>query len=124
MIPVEITDAMRRCMHREPTLRKPNANHNPNDTGATAKLERIAGDEPLAASKGKAESPSRIHLSIVSIRKRLCDPDNLSPKGLIDCLRYCGAIPGDEPDKITLETSQRKAEKGEEERTEITINYP
>ena len=119
----EMTDAMRRCMHREPTL-KPNANHNTNNTGETAKLERIAGDEPLAASKGKAESPSRIHLSIVSIRKRLCDPDNLSPKGLIDCLRYCGAIPGDEPDKITLEVSQRKAEKGEAERTEITISYP
>ena len=124
MIPIEMTDAMRRCMHREPALRKPNANHNTNNTGATAKLERIASNEPLASSERKAESPSRIHLSIVSIRKRLCDPDNLSPKGLIDCLRYCGAIPGDEPDKITLETSQRKAEKGEAERTEITITYP
>jgi hypothetical protein len=39
MIPIEMTDAMRRCMHREPTL-KPNANHNTNDTGATAKLEQ------------------------------------------------------------------------------------
>lgn len=124
MIPIEMTDAMRRCMHRETTLRKPNANHQTNNPGTPAKLERIACNEPLASSKGKKESSSRIHLGIVSIRKRLCDPDNLSPKALIDCLRYCGAIPGDEPDKITLEVSQRKAEKGEEERTEITISYP
>ena len=40
---------------------------------------------------------------------------------MLDCLRYCQAIRGDEPDKITLETTQRKTEKGEEEFTLIEI---
>lgn len=40
---------------------------------------------------------------------------------MLDCLRFIGAIPGDEPDKITLETTQRKVQKGETEHTEITI---
>lgn len=124
MIPIEMTDAMRRCMHREPALRKPNANHNTNDTGATAKLERIAGDEPLAASKGEKEASGRVHFKFVSVRKRLIDPDNVSVKWLLDCCRRIGLVAGDEHDKITLETTQRRANKGEEEHTEITITYP
>ena len=124
MIPIEMTDAMRRCMHREPALRKSNANHNTNNTGATAKLERIAGDEPLAASKGEKEASGRVHFKFVSVRKRLIDPDNVSVKWLLDCCRRIGLVAGDEHDKITLETAQRRANKNEEEHTEVTINYP
>ena len=123
MIPIEMTDAMRRCMHREPAL-KPNANHNTNDTGATAKLERIAGDEPLAASKGEKEASGRVHFKFVSVRKRLIDPDNVSVKWLLDCCRRIGLVAGDEHDKVTIETAQRKAEKGEEEHTVIEITIP
>ena len=124
MIPIEITDAMRRCMHRETTLRKPNANNNTNDTGATAKLEQDTRHGTLAEKPIETRSTGRVHIRFVSVRKRLLDPDNICEKWTLDCLRYIGVIRGDEPDKITLETSQRKAEKGEEERTEITINYP
>jgi hypothetical protein len=49
---------------------------------------------------------------------------SLSEKWTLDCLRYIGVIRGDEPDKITLETTQRKAAKGEAEHTLITITYP
>lgn len=124
MIPVEMTDAMRRCMHRETTLRKPNANHNTNDTGATTKLEQDTRHGTLAEKPIETRSTGRVHIRFVSVRKRLLDPDNICEKWTLDCLRYIGVIPGDEPDKITLETTQRKAEKGEEERTEITITYP
>ena len=124
MIPIEMTDAMRRCMHREPALRKQNANHNTNDTGKAAKLERIASNEPLASSEGEKEASGRVHFKFVSVRKRLIDPDNVSVKWLLDCCRRIGLVAGDEHDKITLETAQRRANKNEEEHTEVTINYP
>ena len=124
MIPIEMTDAMRRCMHREKTLRKPNANNNTNDTGETAKLEQDTRYGILAEKPIETRSTGRVHIRFVSVRKRLLDPDNICEKWTLDCLRYIGVIRGDEPDKITLETTQRKAEKGEEERTEITISYP
>jgi len=119
-----MTDAMRRCMHRETTLRKPNANHNTNDTGTPAKLEQDTRHGSLAKKPIETHTTSRVHIRFESVRKRLLDPDNICEKWTLDCLRYIGVIRGDEPDKITLETSQRKAEKGEEERTEITITYP
>lgn len=89
-----------------------------------AELERDPGNAPLAAGEGKEATAGRVHLRIVATRKRLCDPDNLSPKWLVDCLRYCGVIRNDTPEDITLEVAQRKAAKGEAEHTEITIIYP
>lgn len=90
-------------------------------TGEVAKLERPAGEGALAAPQAKEADSERVRIRIISVRKRLLDPDNLSEKWTIDCLRYCRVIRGDEPDKITLETTQRKCEKGEEEHTEILI---
>ncbi len=97
---------------------------NAENTGPDAELERAAGDEPLAAKQGEEGHPGRVHIRIVSIRKRLCDPDNLSPKWLIDCLRYCKVIRDDTPEAITLETTQRKAAKNEAEETVIEIYQP
>lgn len=89
-----------------------------------SELESPTGIRTLAAIKAEKADTRRVHIRFESIRQRLCDPDNLSEKWLLDCLRNCGAIIGDEPDKITLETTQRKAAKGEEEHTQITITYP
>ena len=124
MIPIEITDAMRRCMHREPALRKPNANHNTNDTGKAPILERTAGNAALVETQVQGRTGDRILVRIESIRKRLLDEDNLVSKYHTDLCRYSGLIPSDAPGVCKIETTQRKAEKGEEERTEITINYP
>ena len=124
MIPVEITDAMRRCMHREPALRKPNANHNTNDTGKAAILERTAGNAALVETQVQSGTGDRILVRIESIRKRLLDEDNLVSKYHTDLCRYSGLIPSDAPGVCKIETTQRKAAKGEEERTEITITYP
>lgn len=88
------------------------------------KLEPPSGARPLATGKTETPDTGRVHIRFISVRQRLCDPDNLSEKWLLDCLRNCGAIKGDEPDKITLETTQRKTEKGEAEHTQITITYP
>ena len=84
-------------------------------------LERTARHGPLAESESQEGNAGRVHIRFVSVRQRLLDPDNLSEKWLLDCLRNCGAIAGDEPDKITLETTQRKAAKGEAEHTIIEV---
>lgn len=88
------------------------------------KLERDSGDEPLGASQVQEADSIRVRVRVVSIRKRLCDEDNLCEKFHVDCLRYLGAIPDDSPEKVSIETTQRQAAKGEDERTEITIVFP
>lgn len=98
------------------------ANLDSNNPRTNPVMEHRPVPVPLAKDKAQEESPERLLIRIVSVRKRLIDPDNLCEKWLLDCLRFVGAISGDEPDKITLETSQRKAQKGEEEHTEITID--
>ena len=95
--------------------------HNPR---TPAIMERAAGNAALGAGESEKGDSGRIHIRFVSVRKRLLDPDNLSEKWLLDCLRNCGAIEGDEPEKIVLETTQRKVAKGEEEKTEITVTFP
>ena len=123
MIPIEITDAMRLCMHRKPTLRKPNAN-NTNDPGKAPILERTAGNAALVETQVQGRTGDRILVRIESVRKRLLDEDNLVSKYHTDLCRYAGLIPSDAPGVCKIETTQRKAEKGEAERTEITITYP
>ena len=123
MIPVEMTDAMRRCMHREPTL-KPNANHNTNDTGKAPLPQCTAGNAALVETQVQSGTGDRILVRIESIRKRLLDEDNLVSKYHTDLCRYAGLIPSDAPGICKIETTQRRAEKGEIEHTEITITYP
>jgi hypothetical protein len=94
---------------------------NADRAGKDAILERAARHEPLAKKQGQEADTGRVHIRFVSVRKRLLDPDNLAEKWHLDCLRYCKAIRGDEPEKITLETTQRKAGKEEAEHTQIEI---
>lgn len=119
--PANLPTNLRRAMLREPVYAQHHPHHHPRKT---PKLERAALDATLGAAEGKEEAPGRVHIRFESARKRLLDPDNLSEKWALDCLRYVGVIRGDEPDKITLETTQRKCAKDEEEHTEIVITYP
>lgn len=86
------------------------------------KPEFLIPHEPLAAAKGKTENPTRYAVRVVSLRKRLIDPDNLCPKYFIDALRYAGAIPDDSAKFIEIQTTQRKVNASDEERTEITVD--
>lgn len=141
--PAKLPPGVLRAIHRQPALTQPgvtasekavatrfstkptnDTTPSPDRAGTHPELERAAGHAALGQDQGQEGPAGRVHLRIVSVRKRLLDPDNLSPKWLIDCLRYCGAINGDEPDKISLETTQRKAGKGEEEHTIIEITTP
>lgn len=84
-------------------------------------VERPTGNDPLEANPREERAAGKLHIRFISWRQRLCDPDNLSVKWLLDCLRYCGAIAGDEPEKIHLEVMQRKVKLKSNERTEIVI---
>ena len=81
-------------------------------------------NEPLSEVEGKEGDPSRLLVCIESVRKnRLLDTDNLygGAKFYCDFLRYCGAIPDDTEDQIELKVTQRKAKKGEQEKTIIEV---
>lgn len=91
------------------------------DSRENAVVEHGPIPVPLAAVQTKEAGPERVFVRFVSVRKFLLDPDNLCEKWYLDCLRLICAIRGDEPEAITLETTQRKVEKGEGEHTEITV---
>lgn len=95
-------------------------NHH-HDTGPPSELERCAEHAPLVADGVQAKPPGVLLVRVTSVRKRLIDEDNLCEKYHIDCLRYAGLIPDDSPDKVRIQTTQRKALKEEEERVIIEI---
>lgn len=84
-------------------------------------MERNTGDEPLAKKKVQRPTGSRVLVRVTSVRKRLLDEDNLCEKYHVDLCRYAGVISGDEAGKTKIETAQRKAEKGEEEKVIIEV---
>ena len=77
--------------------------------------------EPVAAEAREAGDAIRVHVRVVSLRRRLCDPDNLCPKYFVDCLRYAGLIRNDRPEDIALEVRQVRVKSRDQERTEIEI---
>ncbi len=97
------------------------ANVDAYDSRSIAELECPPVHDPLETHPSQEGAAGKLHIRFISWRQRLCDPDNLSVKWLLDCLRYCGAIAGDEPEKITLEVTQRKVKLKSNERTEIVI---
>ena len=124
MSPIEMTDAMRRCMHREPTL-KPNANHSPatqiQNTESQQRPEKLVCD-----SKGEAQGAGRVALIFTLRRVRLLDPCAKygSCKALIDGLRYAGILHDDREEDITLEVNQEKVRHFKDEETLISITLP
>lgn len=97
-------------------LERQNENHRISQSPV---IESPIRNESVAAKKGKTINPASIHVSVVSFRKRLLDPDNLCPKYFIDCLRYAEIIKNDTAKDIALTVSQVKSDN---ERTEITID--
>lgn len=77
--------------------------------------------EPLETEEIQGSTGARVLVRVESIRSRLLDEDNLCEKYHVDLLRYAGVIAGDTPDEIKIEVSQRKAQKGEQERIVIEV---
>lgn len=76
--------------------------------------------------QGEAQSMGRVTVKFTGYRVKPLDPDNFagSVKDLLDGLRKCELIKGDEPWRIILQTEQVKVPHFEEERTEIELIYP
>ena len=79
--------------------------------------------EPLGPKEGEGEGSGRIAVRFISRRVRLIDPDNLTPKYLLDGLRYAGLIFDDRAEDITVSCDQEKVAHREEEETIIEITY-
>lgn len=84
-------------------------------------MERDIGNAPLEKEKVQGPDIRRFLVRITSVRKRLIDEDNLCEKYHVDLCRYAGIISGDEAGKTKIETAQRKAEKGEDEKVLIQV---
>lgn len=121
---MELTDAMRRCIHREPALRQPTKHdHNPNRPIPNAEPQRDQAPALGKAAQGAKTSLSRTTVRFVGYRVRPLDPDNFagSVKDLLDGLRHAHLIEGDEPWRIILETEQVKVGSFKEEKTVIEL---
>ena len=80
-------------------------------------------DGALGEEEGEGFSPDRIAVRFISRRTRLIDPDNLTPKYLLDGLRYSGLIYDDRAQDITVQVEQEKAQCRAVEETVIEITY-
>lgn len=89
--------------------------------GRASKLERCSKPVRVAKTQPKESPRQKFLVRITAVRVRLLDEDNLCEKFHVDLCRYAGALPGDEAGKTKIETTQRRAQKGEEEHTEIEI---
>lgn len=115
---------------KTPTI-APQAQESANNTHADSRLPNSLPQrhkkKPLGCSgKGEEEGFLRTTVSFTGYRVRPLDPDNFagSVKDLLDGLRHAGAISGDEPWKIILQTDQIKVSHYEDEKTVIQITYP
>lgn len=84
-------------------------------------LERSAGHGAVGKGKAKKGDSRRFLVRVTSIRRRLIDEDNLCEKYVVDCCRYAGLLPSDDPGQTRIEARQRKAGKEEAEGTLVEI---
>lgn len=66
------------------------------------------GADPDVPGGDPAKKKTRWFVHITDYRERLIDEDNLCEKYIVDCLRYCGKIPQDDPATCKIYTTQRK----------------
>ena len=86
-----------------------------------ANMERAACGKPLEAKENKRFN-SRVSITVISYRMRLCDADGISAKAAIDGLVHCGVLQDDSP-KFVKEVRyiQHKVGSAAEEKTVIEI---
>lgn len=84
-------------------------------------VEPPVRDESVAAIPGENSNSQRYDVCITSYRTRLLDPDNLSGKWFVDCLRHAGIIPDDTAAIVDYSIRQQKVATKAEEHTLVTI---
>lgn len=100
---------------------KPRRTVRPVRPSQSSVTERPLRDAPVVPVQRETLYPGRVLVCIESRRRRLIDPDNLTPKWFVDCLRYCGAIRNDRAEDIEIRVSQTKVATEAEEGTRIVI---
>lgn len=105
------------------SAKKDNGTHQTNNRrrSRSPKPQQDVWDESLAKKAREKRYPGRISVIITSHRRRLLDQDNLCVKYFLDCLRYAGVIPDDNPQAIDLKVHQIKVSKGQKEFTRIEV---
>jgi len=78
-------------------------------------------DGALGAGEAQGGHTGKFLVRVTSFRVRLLDEDNLCEKYHVDCCRYAGIIPGDDPGKAKIETGQVKVRSKSEERVLIEV---
>ena len=91
------------------------------DSSADTIVERCPSHEPLAKEEVQRSTGASFLIRVTSVRKRLLDEDNLCEKYHVDLCRYAGVLPDDAPGTCRIETTQRKAAKGEAEHSVIEV---
>jgi hypothetical protein len=93
---------------------------------SSAKPEHKDAESLGETVPGKEKGMGRVTLRITGFLVRPQDPDNFAAanKDIIDGLRRCGLIHGDEPWRIKLITEQERVAHFIEERLEVKITWP
>ena len=87
-----------------------------------ANLEQNIGNAPMGTEKVKGLD-SRVNIHVISYRARNHDPDGISAKAAIDGIVRCGILTDDSAKEVNEVTFKSIIiEKGEKEKTEITIS--
>lgn len=97
------------------------ANPHLGDSGAVAELEPNPRHGALGKAQVQKRTSEKFLVRVTSFRRRLLDYDNLCEKYHVDCCRYAGIVPSDDPTKTQIEVCQVKALKGEEEYTRVEV---
>lgn len=86
-----------------------------------ADMESVVCNAPLEAKKGQGFD-SRVCITVVSYRQRLCDADGISAKAAIDGIVHCGVLQDDAPQFVEeVRYKQVKVKSKEDEQTQIII---
>ena len=91
----------------------------PENTSRNRKPKPPVCHGALGEAERKTPYTGRIHVRVTVRRKRTTDPDNNTPKYVLDCLRYAQVLPDDREQDITLETRQEKTRDKEETLIEL-----
>lgn len=84
-------------------------------------MEHNFENGPLATKQNGGVSPP-VSIAVHSYRVRLCDPDGISAKAIIDGIVHSGLLPDDSPEFVTSVTfEQTKVKNYDEEKTIITL---
>jgi len=85
-------------------------------TVQAANMEPDPGNAPLGSEEIEGLDPqSRVRIHIHSRRKRLCDPDGISGKAVIDGFVHAGILADDSPKHVKEVSFSQEKTTGKEE---------